>query len=408
MSGFILLVLGLGLFLVAMHPFVTYPLSLVFIARHWPKPVRSGDPARSGAASVALCLCAFNEEAVIEAKIENMLAMRQIVPGLEVLVYVDCSSDRTAEIVSGYAGRIQFMIAPTRTGKTHGMNVLVSSTTAEIVVFTDANVLFARDTLSHLLRPFADPQVGCSLGHLEYVSPEKTATASIGSFYWRLEEKMKALESRSGSAITADGAIYAIRRVLHVAPPRSVADDIFISLAVMCAGYRVVRAGDAVAYEDISVDARQEFRRKIRIGCLAYNAHRLLWPQLRTLPAIELYKYVSHKLLRWFTIYLLAAAALCLVTGITLSFGLLMGLATAGVGAATVTIVTVVSDGPIGKIGSILEAFAATGLGIWRSYRGERFETWASPTRAAVLSIDMVNQPGAPAAPLARQGEVLS
>ena len=284
MFGLVFLALGCSFLFVAAHPFLTYPLTLRLIA-HWrPRPLRTAGKPATDQTTVALCLCAYNEEAVIVAKIENMLAMRCTIPNLEILVYVDCSSDRTAEIVSHYKGRIRSFIAPARTGKTHGMNLLVSSTTAEIVVFTDANVLFARDTLSHLMRPFADPEVGCALGHLEYISAMKSATASIGSFYWRLEEKIKALESLSGSAITADGSIFAFRRVLHRPPPLNVADDIFISLSVLCAGFRVVRAGDAVAYEDISVDAKQEFQRKIRIGCLAYNAHRMLWPQLCTLP----------------------------------------------------------------------------------------------------------------------------
>ena len=57
------------------------------------------------------------------------------------------------------------------------------------------------------------------------------------------------------------------------------------------------------------MSAREEFKRKIRIACQAFNVHRLLWPQLRELDRVTLYKYVSHKLIRWFTIYFLAIAA---------------------------------------------------------------------------------------------------
>ena len=53
-------------------------------------------------------------------------------------------------------------------------------------------------------------------------------------------------------------------------------------------------------------------RRKIRIACQAFNVHRLLWPQNPPAGALDRYKYVSHKLLRWFSIYTLAGAVLCL------------------------------------------------------------------------------------------------
>ena len=43
---------------------------------------------------VALCVCAYNEEEVIRAKVQNMLAMRDAVPDLQILVYVDAASDR--------------------------------------------------------------------------------------------------------------------------------------------------------------------------------------------------------------------------------------------------------------------------------------------------------------------------
>ena len=87
----------------------------------------------------------------------------------------------------------------------------------------------------------------------------------------------------------------------------------------------MVRAPDALAYEKTTSRPDEEFRRKIRIACQAFNVHRLLWPQLRRLPILDQDKYISHKLLRWLTVYFLALAGLCAIVGLALmrNWGLL-------------------------------------------------------------------------------------
>src|SRR5438874_19187 len=100
------------------HPFITYPASLSLLARLRPRPVQS--PAPSPAIQAALCVCAFNEEAIIRAKAENMLAMRAAMPDLELLIYVDAATDGTARILAEYEDRIRVIVSPARKGKTHG------------------------------------------------------------------------------------------------------------------------------------------------------------------------------------------------------------------------------------------------------------------------------------------------
>ena len=126
------------------------------------------------------------------------------------------------------------VVSPTRYGKTHGMNLLVELTDADLVVFSDANVMFASDAVPNLLAPFADPEVGAVCGHLVYsVSWRQCDRPSLVRCTWRLEEHIKALESASGSVIGADGSIFAIRRILHHAPPADLIDDMFVSMSVL-------------------------------------------------------------------------------------------------------------------------------------------------------------------------------
>ena len=356
-------VAGAVLLLLALHPFVTYPLSLRVLARLRPQPVRLGPPL----GRAAFCVCAYNEERVIRAKVDNMLAAGEALGGLEVLVYVDGGTDGTADIVREYGDRVRLVDSPARLGKTHGMNTLAALTTADLLVFSDANVLFAPDALPRLLAPFADPDVGCVCGHLIYTRPEGNATAATGSLYWRLEETIKRLESATGSVMGADGSIFAMRRAVHEPPPPDLIDDMYISLASLCSGHRIVRAADALAYEEAVSRPAEEFRRKVRIACQAFNVHRALWPRLRRLPALDLYKYVSHKLLRWLTAGLLVAAAMCWA-GAAMAAGAwpLLG-AAAVLGAAAGLAVLMARSGLLATMRDILGAFIATAIGVWRS-----------------------------------------
>jgi len=388
--GLLLLLLSACLALLAVHPFITYPLSLKLLARSAPAVTRPAAPehAASTRPKVALCVCAYNEEKVIRQKAENMLAMREAVPGLQLLVYVDCASDRTAAILSEFSDQIDVIISPTRHGKTHGMNLLVSKTDAELLVFSDANVTFATDAIPHLLRPFDDPAVGCVCGHLIYVTKLASATAATGSLYWRLEETIKELESRTGSVMGADGSIFAIRRELHRPPPVDIIDDMFISLSILCDGYRIMRAADAVAYEETTSHQADEFARKVRISCQAYNVHRLLSPRLQQLPALNRYKYVSHKLLRWFSIYSLGAAILLFYAALSAFHAWWIML------ASTMTLMVIAIGGLalpsslLGKVADVFSALLATGLGIVRSVRGDRFQVWTPPASARLITRD--------------------
>ncbi len=303
-------ILGILCLLTACHPFITYPWSLILIQALHPHRRSASGAIPTAQLNCAVCVCAYNEERVIGRKIENLLQLRAREPGLEILVYVDGASDRTAEILRAYGSLIDLHVAGERHGKTHGMNILASVARAPILIFTDANVMMDPECVRDFQRHFADPEVGCVCGSLVYTNGDASQTASSGSAYWRFEEAIKKLEMGSGSVMGADGSVFAIRRSLHNPPPEHIIDDMYVSLAILCAGHRVIQASDAFAYEESVVSAREEFTRKIRIACQAFNVHRLIWPQLRKLDGVTVYKYVSHKLIRWFTIYFLAIAAI--------------------------------------------------------------------------------------------------
>ena len=188
-------------------------------------------------------MCAYNEAPIIADKVEDLLSLREAAGGdLDILIYVDGATDDTASILEPYRDRIRLVIESDRRGKTHGMNLLVAQTHASIVMFTDANVRIDPSAVSVLRRYFADPTIGCVCSNLTYVNASQSATAFVGSAFWSFNEWSKGLETATGSVIGADGSLFAIRRRLHRPVPKGLFDDIFVSLGILLAGYRVVRA----------------------------------------------------------------------------------------------------------------------------------------------------------------------
>ena len=369
-------IVGVFCFLVACHPFTTYPWSLVVLQALVPKRRSLTHPAVSPQLGCAVCVCAYNEERVIERKVQNLLALREHDPNLEILIYVDAATDGTAEILRRYVQQIDLCVGTERRGKTHGMNVLAAKARASILVFSDANVMMDGECVHDFRRYFADPEIGCVGGSLVYTNATASTTAASGSFYWRFEEAIKKLEMATGSMMGADGSVFAVRRSLHKPPPEHIIDDMYVSLMVLCDGYRVIQANDAWAYEESVTAAPEEFRRKIRIACQAFNVHRLIWPQLRQLDRLTLYKYVSHKLIRWFTIYLLALSALAFEAAMVVAGYWHAAAAVTGCVAIAFILGFIWSVTPFVQIAEIVAAFAGTGVGVWRSLRGERYQTW--------------------------------
>ena len=367
--------LGLLCLLIGLYPFGPYQLSLLIARRFWPAPPVPQPAPDAPVESFAICLCAYNEEQTIEAKIEDLLQLRRAAGALEILVYVDAASDRTAALLEPYRDRIRLVVSPERRGKTHGMNLLVSMTSASIVMFTDATVRIQTDAVAVLRRYFADPTIGCVCSHLTYVNDDAGATAAVGSAFWRLNEWTRGLETDTGSAMGGDGSLFAMRRALHEPVPE-VIDDLYLPLVVLTRGKRIVRAPELRAFEWHATAAEDELARKIRIACQCMAVHATLWPRLRRLDAWHLYKYVMYRLMRWIGGWFMAAGVLLLALASTLLIGPLPTLALALLAGVGLGLGLRLRLGPVEQLWNMLLAFAGNAIGAWRALRGERAITW--------------------------------
>src|SRR6202521_131320 len=277
-----------------------YPVLLTLLARLSEKATLSADVPEP---SVTLLVSAFNESQVIAAKLENALALEFPCDQLEILVVSDGSDDGTDEIVQQFSqSKVRLIRQHPRMGKTAGLNLGVPQAKGQVLVFSDANALYQRDAIRHLVRHFSNPKVGYVVGNARY-SEKSTESSSAESegLYWKLETYLKKKESLFGSVVGGDGAIYAIRRELYSPLLPTDINDFLNPLQIIARGYTGVFEPAAVCYEEAAEDFSQEYRRKVRIISRSLNALRRVPEVLNPLRnPRHWFLLVSHKVLRWF------------------------------------------------------------------------------------------------------------
>jgi biofilm PGA synthesis N-glycosyltransferase PgaC len=280
---------------VVLYCYFGYPLILAFAN----KLKRGRGPARQSDASPTVCLLisAFNEEKVLRKKIENSLSLDYPREKLTILVASDGSTDRTVSIAEDYEDLgVRLFHRPVRSGKSAVLNEALKTVRSEIVVFTDANAMFAEESLKQLIARFDDPKVGCVVGKLRYVDGRATSVSKGEGLYWRYEGLLSVLESALGSVLVANGSIFAIRRELHPDLYPEVANDFQTPIEIGALGHAVVYEPEAVAFEQSTMLWQEEFERKVRIIVRGLAG---FWKLRRKIRGFRRWQFFSHKLLRW-------------------------------------------------------------------------------------------------------------
>ena len=279
------------------YVYAGFPMLVVLVGKIRNRQVRK----QSITPTVSIIIAAYNEEQSIAERLDNILALEYPPDALEVIVASDGSTDATASIVASYASHGVRLLDLPRRGKIPALNDAVTHAAGEILVFSDANIIFDLHALRLLVRNFADPEVGGVTGNHIYTIESGSDSSSQGEhLYWSYDKWLKQLESLTGSIVSGGGAIHAIRRELYQPLTTSaVTDDFAISTAVIEQGRRLVFESEACAYEVAIPAAEREFWRKVRLITRGLRGlilrKRLLNPFRYGFYALSL---LSHKLLR--------------------------------------------------------------------------------------------------------------
>ncbi len=356
----------------ALHPFLTFPLSLLAFERRPLSTTPGGDR------SIALLFCCHNEEKTLPAKLKNLKVLLAKHPRLSVHVFLDGCTDRSAELLKGH-DRINVISADGRNGKNFGLNVMMKGVKADLVAFNDANVVIDDAAFANIQRYFTDDEVGCVCAHLRYLNDDDSATAKVGGLYWKFEEWLKRRETEIGSTVAVDGSLFFIRRELFTQLPIEVPNDFFTSLDILTRGFRVISADDVRCFENSATSRSDEFKRKVRITTRAVTTHLKLRSRISASGLRLRYIYTSHKYLRWFEAYWLALTYVALALWATRAGYTVEFMAASAVAALVWLIGNKLKAKLALQLTDIMSAFVATAYGATRAYTGARVKVWAVP-----------------------------
>jgi glycosyltransferase involved in cell wall biosynthesis len=273
---------------------VGYPVAAGLVARVRPRRVAKDDTFEP---SVSVIIAAYDEEDVIEGRLQNLLALDYPADKLEIVVASDASIDRTDELVQAVAAREPQvrLLTCERGGKVAAQHRAVRETTGEVVAFSDANSTWAPDVLRLLVASLADPAVGYVCGRLEL----RDATgANKEGVYWRYELWLRQQESLVHSITGGNGAVYAVRREDYVEDDPRYGHDLGFPYLMVQHGKRAVYEPAAVAIESASSEPEDEYERKVRMVAQSWG-HVLSGRMLRPTNPLYMVELVSHRLLRY-------------------------------------------------------------------------------------------------------------
>ena len=253
---------------------------LVKLKELFVKPVKYSLPASNDELpEVTLFITAFNEEDVVDEKMENSLDLDYPADKLRIVWVTDGSDDRTNErLQTRWAGKATVHFQPLRQGKTAAMTRGMTLVDTPLVVFTDANTMVTREAIR---------------------------------------------DARLYSAGGAAGELFAVRRELfETMEPDTLLDDFILSLRITMKGYIIAYCTNAYAIENGSADMREEEKRKVRIAAGGLQSIRRLRPLLNPFRyGVLSFQYTSHRVLRWSVTPFLLFALLPLNVAILLTGG---------------------------------------------------------------------------------------
>jgi len=243
--------------------FAGYPLSLPIISKFVKSKIHIASD--SFLPTVTLMIMTYNEAKTIDAKLRNSMSINYPQGRFEIMVIDSASTDGTQDIVRKFKS-ISFLEQDTRKGKASAINFGIGHAKGEIIIITDANAMFERESVLRLVKHFADKSTGGVSGRFDAYISNSTSMSRGGSFYWKLEDYMRKWEGNIDSPVTMVGPISAFRKdILDHIDENNLAEDFDLAVSVRKKGYGIIYEPLAVSSEPAPSNVKDVFTQKKRI-----------------------------------------------------------------------------------------------------------------------------------------------
>jgi poly-beta-1,6-N-acetyl-D-glucosamine synthase len=244
--------------------FSGYPLLMLgFALRH-----KNADKDYSYQPFISVLVPTFNEEAVIEQRIQNLRDLQYPKDKYEILVVDSGSVDATKSIVQRIcqedgSPRVTLVCEDQRMGKASAINRGTAHAAGDIILVTDANSVFDNRVLAELAPHFKNSEIGGVGGRYVVANPENPLPCTE-QFYWDYECSLRSGETALDSACLFQGEINAWRKSIVDADTTMIGEDLDMSIEILKKGYKVAFEPNAICYEPAPTSLSDQLTQKKR------------------------------------------------------------------------------------------------------------------------------------------------
>ena len=206
----------------------------------------------------------WNEENVIEKKLENLCQQRYPTEKIKILLIDSASTDKTVQISKNWSRsnnqKIDFIEMPARLGKSAAINRAISEIDgSEVFVMTDAEAILEDGSLRRIGRWMKDPAIGGVCGTINSESEDSAYR------YWY--NWFRTGESRADSTPIFEGSIAAYRSsALEPIESTANADDSQLAVIVRNKGLRTI-SDQSIRFSESPITNQKELHdRTVRRG----------------------------------------------------------------------------------------------------------------------------------------------
>jgi len=218
--------------------------------------------------SVTIIVPVYNEETVIDLKLENLKKLDYPKDKLQIIIVDDCSTDKSLQKIFEHKKNwtnveIQVLSNSERKGKTRSLNSALKKAKGEIIVVSDADCFWPRHILRKAMKFLADPSVGAVAGLERLINPTDSWVTQTEATYNDTIHTIRVGESKLYSTIFFQGGFGAYKRAAfdHF---DIYADDSGTALNIVQRGFRALLLPEAVYFTCFPEAWREKIAIKLR------------------------------------------------------------------------------------------------------------------------------------------------
>ena len=219
--------------------------------------------------NISIVISSFNEEEIIMKKFENLSKIHYPKNKIEIILIDDASTDHSLIKIKEAFAKFDFdgviLTNKKRLGANKSLNVGVTYAKNSIIVRSDADAMFELDALNFLIGSLSSSSdIGAVCGRMVPLSNSVSSTYSLENSYRNIYPKICTWESYLGSTYCFNGQLMAFKKEAFSPIREDGETGANLAFNIIRNGYRTFFVREAIFYEVIPTDIKEQQRQKIR------------------------------------------------------------------------------------------------------------------------------------------------